>query len=57
MKKNDRSDRFVESGDTVQPVGYLGKDGKIHKELAPEDRFDVSKFYKKSVKQDDTETK
>lgn len=52
MDNNDRSDRFVESGDTVLPVGYLGKDGKIHKELAPEDRVDVSQFYRKTENPD-----
>lgn len=52
-EKNDRNDRFIGEADSVEVVGYMGKDGKIHKDLPPEDRMDVSKFYDKDEQADD----
>lgn len=52
-EKNDRNDRFIGEAGSVEVVGYMGKDGKIHKDLPPEDRMDVSKFYDEKEQADD----
>lgn len=37
----DQENRFVVGAEAVEELGYLGKDGKFHKELAPELRADL----------------